>query len=78
MTTATAITSFEVGKTYKARSIGDYDCVYSFQVISRTATQVAVKTYGRDPRRCKVRVQGGVECCSPLGKYSMAPVLFAR
>jgi hypothetical protein len=69
-------TKFEVGKTYSCRSICDYDCIFSFEVIARTEKTVTIKSAGRTVRR-KVRLSDGVECIDPHGRYSMSPVLFA-
>lgn len=83
-TTATATKSFEVGTTYQTRSIGDHNCIWTFQVIARTARFVTLKsdsfrngTDGNDTARVCVRTYQDTECCSPFGSYSMAPVLMA-
>jgi hypothetical protein len=75
--TTTAPATFQVGTTYAARSACDSNCVWTFEVIKRTAKRITiagddtVKTIG-------VRVGfGGHEYASPLGTYSMAPVICA-
>lgn len=70
---------FEVGSTYSCRSICDYDCIFSFMVVSRSAKTVTIRgvNNARDARR-KVRVVDGVEHIDPLGRYSMSPVLTAE
>ena len=49
------ITQFEVGETYAARSLGDYDCIFVFTVISRTAhvrDAAHQQRRGAAPRAC--------------------------
>lgn len=69
---------FEVGKTYSTRSICDYDCIFSFEIIGRTEKTVTLKSDSRGTVRRKVRVgEDGVERLDPHGRYSMSPVLSA-
>jgi hypothetical protein len=75
--TATATTRFEVGKSYSCRSLCDYNCVFSFDVVSRTEGTVTLR-YGGEVTRRKIRVRNGVESCSPFGSYSMSPTLNAN
>jgi hypothetical protein len=44
-------TQFQVGRTYSIRSICDYECIYSFTILSRTAKTVSVSVYGTIVRR---------------------------
>jgi hypothetical protein len=67
---------FEVGKTYATRSICDHDCIFRFEVVSRTEKFVTLSAHGKLRRR-KVRLYDGVERCDPHGVYSMSPVLGA-
>ena len=67
---------FEIGKTYSCRSICDYECIFSFEVIARTERTVTIKSGSKTVRR-KVRISGGVETIDPHGRYSMSPVLRA-
>jgi hypothetical protein len=72
-----AVTKFEEGQQLSARSSCDYDCVFRFTVIKRTAKTVTVK-YHDQLKTVKVRVwSNGSEYCYPLGTYSMAPAVFA-
>jgi hypothetical protein len=71
-----AMSKFQVGRTYSCRSVGDHDCVFSFAILSRTAQSVVINSHGTTARR-KIRVRDGVEEIDPLGRYSMAPVLSA-
>jgi hypothetical protein len=67
---------FEAGKTYKTRSICDYDCVFSYSVVSRSDKTITV-AYRGAVKRCKIQVGDGVEFAYPEGRYSMAPVIKA-
>lgn len=70
------MTTFQIGKTYSARSICDYDCIFSWTVVSRTAKFLTLNgSMGK--RRAGVFENGGVEHCRPLGRYSMSPVIHA-
>ena len=63
----------EEGQTLQARSICDYDCIFSCKVIKRNKSMVTV--YIQDSiRKCKVRVDAdGYEYVMALGTHSMAP-----
>ncbi len=67
---------FQVGRTYRCRSICDHDCIFSFTVMARTEKTVTITVHGKATRR-KVRLCDGVESIDPHGSYSMAPVLRA-
>jgi len=71
------IARFETGKTYTTRSVGDYDCIFSFTVIKRTAKRITLKEYGKDITTRGIYVYDNSECCKPLGEYSMCPVIRA-
>ena len=71
-------TTFETGKTYTSRSIGDNDCVWNVKVLKRTAKFLTIKIDGeREVKRVGVSNYNGEEQCLFLGKYSMAPVIRA-
>jgi hypothetical protein len=70
-------TQFKTGQVYSCRSVCDYDCIFSFEVVSRTEKTVSLKAYGKTTRRT-VSLYDGVEQCHPHGKYSMSPVLTAK
>lgn len=78
-TTAPAdVLSFEVGTIYYVRSIGDYDCVWSYRVIRRTAKFVTLEdVQSGETVRVGVSVWDGEETAMPHGRYSMAPTLRA-
>jgi len=67
---------FQVGNTYATRSICDYDSIFSFEILGRTAKSVTVKVHGKVVRR-GVSVYDGVEQFRPFGTYSMCAVISA-
>ena len=67
---------FQVGNTYSVRSICDHECIFRFEIVSRTEKTITLKSHGKLVRR-KVRIVCGVEACDPHGRYSMSPVLTA-
>lgn len=73
---------FEIGKVYECRSICDYDCVWSYTVIGRTASTVTLLNNTTEKvqknRIVKWSEQFGYEIVHPMGNYSMCPVLSAR
>ena len=42
---------FQVGRTYATRSICDYDCIFSFTILARTAKTVTTQIHGKTVRR---------------------------
>lgn len=62
----------EPGTTLSARSIGDSECIFTCEVISRSKSFATVKIDGCI-KRCKIHVWDKVEFIYALGKYSMAP-----
>ena len=73
--TATATRQFQVGTTYTTGEGNDY--VWRFTVTARTAKFITlVDKYG-DTSSVGVREWNGTESASPLGSYSMAPVISA-
>jgi hypothetical protein len=68
---------FTVGETYTCRSMSDYDCIFSWKVVARTAKQLTLEQYGKTFKR-GIYVYEGTECCRPSGSYSMAPVIRAN
>lgn len=77
MTTTTATDTFKVGSTYTARSAANYDCVWAFTVIKRTAKFVTLLE-GADTMRVGVKTDRDGEWALPFGTYSMAPVIRAN
>ena len=72
-------TIFKTGKTYECNSICDNECVWSFEIIKRTQKTVSIKdVFTKDIIRKKINVIDNIETISPLGVYSMSPVLWAE
>jgi len=62
--------------TLTARSVCDYDCIFSLDVIERKGCWATIKYMGR-VSRTKIRTdESGVEYLMPE-KYSMAPIFRA-
>jgi hypothetical protein len=70
------IAVFKVGQTITARSICDYDCIFSIEILSRTKHFVTVKDM-YETHKCKITVWGGRETIKPFGSYSMSPIFKA-
>jgi hypothetical protein len=70
------MTAFIVGKTYWDRSICDYDCVFTFKILARTAKTVTVEVHGKTVKR-GVSIWENVERFKPFGTYSMCAVVSA-
>jgi hypothetical protein len=70
------VIKFEVGKTYRDRSICNHDCIFEATIISRTAKTVTVKLYNEIKRR-RISEYEGVETFRPHGNYSMASIMRA-
>ncbi len=69
---------FQVGKSYACRSIGDYDLIYSFTVLDRTAKTLTVKVRGNIVKRRMATYPGDtMEHFKPFVTYSMCPVVYA-
>jgi hypothetical protein len=75
--TATAA-KFTAGQTVSARSVCDYDCIFSAVVVSRTAKRVTLSLNRGKVVTVKVQTnEDGSEFCFPQGRYSMAPIFRA-
>jgi len=73
---AAATKLFDVGKTYSTRSACDWDTVYSFEIVSRTAKRLTIRERNETYKR-GIYVYEGVEHCKPHGTYSMCAVISA-
>lgn len=75
-------TKFEAGKTYGTRSACDHDCIFKFKVVRRTEKSVWLECLSgikKGTYRAKIQdFRNDEELCSPLGSYSMAPLLGAN
>lgn len=80
METTQAPSTFTTGAIATARSACDYDCVWTFEVIKRTAAFVTLRDVDNgDVRRCKIHPSfDGGEYALPFGSFSMAPVASVR
>lgn len=68
---------FVVGDSFYCRSLGDWDCIYAFTVLKRTAKFVTLQ-YFDDTMRVGVKIDSeGSEYCHPFGVYSMCVTLRA-
>lgn len=64
---------FQLGKTYFTRSICDHDCIFRETIASRTAKTITTAK----GKQFRVSEWNGVEQFSPMGRYSMAPIISA-
>lgn len=67
---------FQAGKTYWTRSITDYDTIFSFTIMGRTAKTVTIQVHGKTVKR-GVSVYDGREQFKPFGTYSMCAIISA-
>jgi hypothetical protein len=74
---ATATKVFEVGTTYYDRAMSDWDTIYAFKIVGRTAKQLTIEERGEKTYKRGIYVYDGVECCKPHGTYSMCSVIRA-
>lgn len=75
--TPAAVSTFKVGATYSARSLCDYDCIWTWTVTKRTAKFITLADDRGEVRRVGVSVWDGAEIARPFGSYSMAPSIHA-
>lgn len=80
---------FEIGQTYRTRSIGDHNCIISAQIVDRTAKTIKAIVGGKiktfRPRILDEKIYKDyehqetiqVEAISPWGNYSMSPTITA-
>ena len=68
--------TIQAGQTLNARSVCDYNCIFSVEVIERKGSFVTVKAQGNVSRK-KVMTDDRGEYVYALGKYSMAPIFRA-
>lgn len=71
------MTKFETGTEHSTRSICDSECVFTVNIIRRTAKSVWIKDMNGETVRRSIQVVDGAEQFFPYGKYSMAPVIRA-
>ena len=72
--------TFEIGKTYHMASPCNQNCVWTYEVVKRTAQTITLSD-GKKTIKCriikKVSEWRGAESVYPLGQYSMCPSLSA-
>jgi len=71
------VATFEVGKIYHDRSSCDWDTIYSFKIVARTAKTLTIQEHGKTYKRGTWIGDDGVERCKPHGTYSMCSVINA-
>ena len=70
---------FEVGKTYKMRSVGDYNCIWYYNIIKRTAKTVTIQQVDKKAIGIyHIKEYNDTEYIMPLGRFSMSPSLRAE
>ena len=71
--------TFKVGRKYFCRSLCDYDCVWVYEVIRRTAKTVTLRGERGEviSRKVGYSIIDKSEMVYPDGRYSMAPILSA-
>ena len=66
---------FVIGQELAVRSLGDWDCIFRFTVIKRSAKFVTLLYHNIEHKVAIRHWSDGVEYCYPLGTYSLAPLL---
>jgi len=78
MKTDSTLATFQVGRTYTTRSVGDHECIFSLTVESRTKCFITtVATKHQPSKRLGVHEWDGAEAVAPEGRYSMCPIIRA-
>ncbi len=73
------IKTFETGKTYRGRSIGDSDCIWDVTIIKRTAKTVTIKEpMTNNIVRKKLHIYDNSEAFYPMSQYRMAVIIRAE
>ena len=67
---------FTAGQQLETRSACDHNCIFTAEVVKRTAKFVTIKVRG-ELKRCGVTEHDGAEMIFPFGRYSMAPIFRA-
>ena len=75
------MTTFQTGKTYYTRSIGDHNCIFSIEVLKRTKCMLTVKTGMGELKTLRINKKDSAyfnaEAVKPEGSYSFAPIITA-
>ncbi len=65
-------------ETYSTRSVGDYNCIFSVTIASRTKSTITT-TDGKKFGIAKKETEwNNAETIFPMGRYSMAPAIKAQ
>ena len=68
---------FTPGQQLSQRSICDHNCIFTGEVVKRTAKRVTILVHG-DAKTVKIHLDDeGNEFLFPLGQYSMSPTFRA-
>ena len=67
------IVKFAIGHTYRTRSSADWNSIIEMTVVSRTEKTIRTA----DGKTLRPRVINEIETATPLGRYSMAPCMWA-
>jgi hypothetical protein len=77
--------TFEIGKSYTMRYIGDHNLTQTFEVIDRTSSTITVKTHtGNRIEVKKLRIvkalseYSNAETVRPEGNFAKCPILKAE
>jgi hypothetical protein len=65
--------TIKTGATITARSIGDWDCIFTAKVLERKGQFATIKIQGAVVRKKVQKDREGNEYVMALGNYSMAP-----
>lgn len=76
MTQTASPIKFEIGQTVSQSSACDHECVFSFEIFSRSAKFVTIDIHGKLVRR-GIKIINGSETFAPFGSYSMSPTVYA-
>lgn len=68
---------FEVNKKYTGRFIGNQDCVFDMEVISRTEKTIKAVVDGV-VKTLRPAIYDDMEIVKPYGNYSMCPIVRAE
>lgn len=70
--------TFTTGQQLSTRSACDHDCIFTGEIVKRTAKTVHVKTAMSGTVKRKIQIDSeGNEYIFPEGQYSMAPIFRA-
>lgn len=72
------VVPFAAGRAYTCRSACDHACVWTFEVVRRTAKRLILRELGKQETvTVGIKIHDGRETCSPHGTFSMSPILRA-